>query len=424
MIQARGGRVSDLFGALCHMGSPPSGSLKNALGVIASAPGMSDAHDRLCACAPCSPSPSRAHRRRGQRTVAEAVGVARCLDGAPLQLRWRRSALGGGGASAASVPGGAFRGMMSVGCRLQLRWKDDDDAGGARPRSAFYKRVVMGDLDGAGKALAAPLKLARGDRQLREAALSPPPPARARRRRRGAGGARRRPAAVGGRPGGVSLLAAARLLAGRRLGPAAAERRRGARAHRPRQAPALGDVLLAARRRRRPRSRPPSGRRDATGSRACNRTTSGARSPTSATPTWPSSARPLPRNSPASIWRPSVAGCSRSRAAARRRTLSIRRRARATSARERALQDDRPRRSEIGQPLPARDCRRRARGRHIDFQWLGFGLAATDVAHHVVGSIAADALAASRCSTSSTRRSARGWLRSARRPTPTPRRRG
>ena len=52
--------------------------------------------------------------------------------------------------------------MMSVGCRLQLRWKDDDDAGGARPRSAFYKRVVMGDLEAVrAKALAAPLKLAR-----------------------------------------------------------------------------------------------------------------------------------------------------------------------------------------------------------------------------------------------------------------------
>ena len=52
-----------------------------------------------------------------------------------------------------------------------------------------------------------------------------------------------------------------------------------------------------------------------------------------------------------------------------------------------------PRRSEIAQPLPARGCRGALEvGR--DFQPLGFGLAATDVAHHVVGSIAADALAA------------------------------
>jgi len=168
VIRARGGRVSDLFGApLCHMGSPPSGSLKNALGVIASAPGMSDAHDRLCARMRADPlalallAPTAGE---GERTVAEAVDVARCLDGAPLQLRWLDDALGGGGGLGRfdAPESGAFRGMMSVGCRLQLRWKDDDDAGGARPRSAFYKRVVMGDLEAVrAKALAAPLKLAR-----------------------------------------------------------------------------------------------------------------------------------------------------------------------------------------------------------------------------------------------------------------------
>ena len=50
IARALGGRVTDLFGSpLIHLSEPPSGSLKNGLGVVASAPGASDAHDALCA---------------------------------------------------------------------------------------------------------------------------------------------------------------------------------------------------------------------------------------------------------------------------------------------------------------------------------------------------------------------------------------
>ena len=194
----------------------------------------------------------------------------------------------------------------------------------------------------------------------------------------------------------VSLASrCSRLLAGRR--PAAlAAGRRGARRSPPRQAARLPGraVLLAARGAAAAEVEAAVWPAGCYYSRACNRTTSGARSPTSATPMWPS-------------WRPCRGAAGVDLAAIGRRLQSVARAAAAAAhpfdSAAGASDDERARAERFktivhGDPKSANlFLREGADGAlevgMIDFQWLGFGLAATDVAHHVVGSIAADALA-------------------------------
>jgi 3'-phosphoadenosine 5'-phosphosulfate (PAPS) 3'-phosphatase len=207
ILSAAGGKTTDLFGSpLMHLPDPPSGNLKNGLGVVASAAGQAEAHDRLCAAmrsdnaalellqpwmttdgAP--PPPPDASKRAGTGAEAQAADVARCLRGSPLlastlgpQLVAACCAPDGAGAVAAeggfssaaaaaaasavtlagysAAEASAFRGMMSEGCRLSLRW--EGAAASTMPTSVFYKRVCMGDLPHArAKALSTPAKLAR-----------------------------------------------------------------------------------------------------------------------------------------------------------------------------------------------------------------------------------------------------------------------
>ena len=94
---------------------------------------------------------------------AQAVEICRDLDGRPLGADAIGAALGGAPVSRYTAPeAGAFRGMMSDGCRLALEYAEGGGDAAQRPASLFYKRVVMGDLAAARtKALAAPKKLRR-----------------------------------------------------------------------------------------------------------------------------------------------------------------------------------------------------------------------------------------------------------------------
>lgn len=171
LCRASGGKVTDLFGApLIHLPSPPSGDLFNSLGVVASRRGSEAAHDALCAAMRASPSALallEPYTGGGDvAATASAADVARCIDGGPLKVQWLDEMLDGGRGrlrAYAAPESGAFRGMMSDGCRLELSFEQGNEGGDAPPPStAFYKRVVMGDLVATRlKARTQPTKLAR-----------------------------------------------------------------------------------------------------------------------------------------------------------------------------------------------------------------------------------------------------------------------
>ena len=182
LVKACGGRVTDLLGApLVHAATPPSGNLLNGLGVVASRKGFGKLHDELCAKMRAEPavlallaSSIRADGQPAPPSAPFAADVARTLDGGVVEVGWLDALLrggGGGGEGGARLVGyeapdeSAFRGMMSDGCRLRLDWGNYGKAsGGGRPipPTLFYKRVVMGDLEATRqKARSAPKKLAR-----------------------------------------------------------------------------------------------------------------------------------------------------------------------------------------------------------------------------------------------------------------------
>ena len=89
----------------------------------------------------------------------QAADIARDLDGEPLTAAGLADGVGAPVAAYAAPEAGAFRGLMSEAVRLLLQ---PDGAAPPPPRSLFYKRVVMGDLPHTrAKAAAAPLKVAR-----------------------------------------------------------------------------------------------------------------------------------------------------------------------------------------------------------------------------------------------------------------------
>jgi len=188
VVRAMGGTVTDLFGSpLVHAPDSPFGT-SNAFGVLATAEafkdhsgvGHKDVCSRMCASGEllgllepwCGISAGVAP------SGPQAVDVARCLRGAPLTRAWLQNALtplppGGGGPhlTGYSAPeSGGVRGLMSEACRLVLEWESrgaeggrvEEGAASSLPRSVYYKRIVMGDLEHVRlKARTAPLKIAR-----------------------------------------------------------------------------------------------------------------------------------------------------------------------------------------------------------------------------------------------------------------------
>ena len=107
--------MTDLFGApLVHL---PGGDLKNALGVVASAPGAAARHEALCAAMRSEPLALQLLEQAGAAAAAagaQAVEICRDLDGRPLGADAIGAALGGAPVSGYTAPeAGAFRGMMS-----------------------------------------------------------------------------------------------------------------------------------------------------------------------------------------------------------------------------------------------------------------------------------------------------------------------
>lgn len=168
LIASRGGKVTDLFGSpLVHSPERPFG---NVFGVVASSGGdkVAKLHDELCARMRADNESVKKIFGKftgpSQDTSAQAMDLARDLNGIPftvsqvedqMKLAGHRGKL-----KAYSVPDGkAWRGMMSQGGRFLLEWEASESE---LPASLFYKRVVMSDLSHARDKLKnAPHKLIR-----------------------------------------------------------------------------------------------------------------------------------------------------------------------------------------------------------------------------------------------------------------------
>jgi len=174
LLVSKGGKITDLFGAsLLHSPSRPFG---NIFGVVASSGGAraTMVHDELCKRMRADGKSVHAifHKWMGDNIpdVPQAVDIARDLDGLPYSLEYIRSLLDdenpmGLSLGSYSIPeSDSRRGMMSNGVRLKLAWNVTDSIPPAAiPTSdVFYKRVVMADLAHARDKLRnAPHKLVR-----------------------------------------------------------------------------------------------------------------------------------------------------------------------------------------------------------------------------------------------------------------------
>lgn len=164
LLNAMGGKVTDFFGSPLVHKDDKRYNYGNLWGVVASAKGMEDFHDALCA-------QMRADVESVQKALGpclgdipenamgpQAVDISRDLDGHPLTKEWlqehilqhqeednKQWRLKGFG-----VPEKfAVRGLMSNGARLILDWTPTGDTNTnlkPPPSSVFYKRVIMSDL--------------------------------------------------------------------------------------------------------------------------------------------------------------------------------------------------------------------------------------------------------------------------------------
>ena len=188
IVRAAGGKVTDLYGApLMHAADAPGG-LVNQLGVIGSGPTCvgAMAHDAVCARMRENADLKKLIDRFTAGDASLAVGgdvgqasdIARCLGGAPLSTAdvgdkiMRALHITSGNNEEKKLLGyatpetDAVRGLMSDACRLYLKWSEGSDA--ALPRSAFYKKVDMGNLEYMRlKQITQPLKIARDSKSYR-----------------------------------------------------------------------------------------------------------------------------------------------------------------------------------------------------------------------------------------------------------------
>jgi len=196
LLRAQGGKITDIFGSSLMYG--PSSDLGNVLGVVASSAGAGKIHDELCRAMREDTDIIRnlLEKWTGNRHLidtsntaisetadidfkveAQAIDIARDLDGMPLTREWLEQHVllsnkhlkynsEGKLLRNYSVPeSDAVRMLMSNGCRIMFDWNNsllDGDEEKVLPRSAFYKRIVMSDLDHAwSKLRSTPHKLTR-----------------------------------------------------------------------------------------------------------------------------------------------------------------------------------------------------------------------------------------------------------------------
>jgi 3'-phosphoadenosine 5'-phosphosulfate (PAPS) 3'-phosphatase/thiamine kinase-like enzyme len=172
LLLSKGGKVTDLFGSpLVHSPARPFG---NVFGVVASSGGSDKAakvHEELCRR--MRADGEAVHKIFGKwmgdsiPTTPQAIDIARDLEGLPFSLEYIQDLLKDENPKdlplvSYSIPeSDAWRGMMSNGVRLCLDWKGNG-SDHLPVSDIFYKRIVMADLAHArDKLKTAPHKLVR-----------------------------------------------------------------------------------------------------------------------------------------------------------------------------------------------------------------------------------------------------------------------
>jgi 3'-phosphoadenosine 5'-phosphosulfate (PAPS) 3'-phosphatase/thiamine kinase-like enzyme len=156
ILSAVGGKVSDLFGEPLIYNPRELG---NKLGVVSSVTGANHLHDQvttnLRSDAKVLSVLSEATGNK-EPTEAQCVDIVRDLDGYPLNKSFFEKIFGGDLRSYTCPEREAVRGLMSNGCRLHLEMADGSQ------KSTFYKRIVFSHLEHArNKLKTAPHKLVR-----------------------------------------------------------------------------------------------------------------------------------------------------------------------------------------------------------------------------------------------------------------------
>ncbi|KAL9184503.1 hypothetical protein ACHAXT_012473 [Thalassiosira profunda] len=157
LLHAMGGKVTDYYGEPLVYNKKQLG---NKLGVVASASGARHVHDRMTQAMRSDKVTLSFLEMYGLNRECEhsseghCVDIARDLEGYPLSTEYFASKLGVADASSYSCPEeGAVRGLMSNACRVRLHPSGD---------TAFYKRIVFEHLEHAQvKKRTAPHKLVR-----------------------------------------------------------------------------------------------------------------------------------------------------------------------------------------------------------------------------------------------------------------------
>lgn len=135
---------------------PPPHPQSNALGVLATSGRATNApnHKQLAEMMRKDPELLLLFEKSGLKgSGPQACDVARGLSGGPLALSWIQTAVLPKGHHSAKLVSysapeeAAARGLMSDGCRLDLVWEGLSPGHTPPPKSVFYKRVVMGDLE-------------------------------------------------------------------------------------------------------------------------------------------------------------------------------------------------------------------------------------------------------------------------------------
>jgi len=165
LLEAMGGRITDYFGEPLIYNSK---EVRNALCVVASAPGAKREHEEIVKAMRGDGVALSILGRFGLKceeggdddvdgngsVVEQCVDITRDLDGYPLTNEYFAQKMGVADSATYTCPEKeAVRGLMSNGCRIHLQPSGD---------SAFYKRIVFEHLDHArAKMKTAPHKLVR-----------------------------------------------------------------------------------------------------------------------------------------------------------------------------------------------------------------------------------------------------------------------